>query len=49
MILEANSKEYPPPAPDEPDYRPKIRVCGPRDAPDEAWSSPPFEFIYTNR
>uniref|UniRef100_A0A0K3CF27 FGENESH: predicted gene_5.593 protein n=1 Tax=Rhodotorula toruloides TaxID=5286 RepID=A0A0K3CF27_RHOTO len=46
MILEANSKEYPPTAPGT---RPKIRVCGPADAPPEAWSSPPFEFIYTNR
>lgn len=46
MILEANSKEYPPTAPGA---RPKIRVCGPADAPPEAWSSPPFEFVYTNR
>ncbi|GAA5991940.1 hypothetical protein JCM10908_002279 [Rhodotorula pacifica] len=46
MILEAVSAEY---GPDHATSRPQIRVCPPATLPPEAMSSPPFDFIYTNR
>ncbi|GAA5926100.1 hypothetical protein JCM3775_005203 [Rhodotorula graminis] len=46
MILEANAKEY---SPYRPERRPKIRVLPPTGQSQHHWSSPPFEFIYTNR
>ncbi|GAA6058266.1 hypothetical protein JCM3770_004331 [Rhodotorula araucariae] len=46
MIVEANAQEYPPTAPD---FRPKVRIVPPTGMSPYAWSSPPFEFIYTNR
>ncbi|GAA5909774.1 hypothetical protein JCM8208_005455 [Rhodotorula glutinis] len=46
MILEANAKEY---SPHEPARRPKIRILPPAGQSAQHWSSPPFEFIYTNR
>ncbi|GAA5906726.1 hypothetical protein JCM6882_003286 [Rhodosporidiobolus microsporus] len=45
MVNEANTKEYGASHP----FLPTIRVVPARDAPRTAWSSPPFEFIYTNR
>ncbi|BGP55019.1 hypothetical protein JCM8202v2_002612 [Rhodotorula sphaerocarpa] len=44
MILESLSQEYA-----EGKGRPTIRVYPPEDAPPEAMSCPPFDFIYTNR
>ncbi|GAA6017260.1 hypothetical protein JCM10207_003666 [Rhodosporidiobolus poonsookiae] len=46
MIREATTEDYPANAQAR---RPKIRVIPADDLPPEAWSSPPFEFIYTNR
>ncbi|GAA5841097.1 hypothetical protein JCM11251_008017 [Rhodosporidiobolus azoricus] len=45
MIDEAMLKEYGHGHP----FRPTVRVVPPRDAPPQAWSCPPVEFIYTNR
>lgn len=46
MVFEASLQEYPPSLPD---FRPKIRIVPPVDLPPHYWSSPPFEFTYTNR
>ncbi|GJN89445.1 hypothetical protein Rhopal_002431-T1 [Rhodotorula paludigena] len=46
MVFEASLQEYPPSLPD---FRPKIRIVPPVDLPPQYWSSPPFEFTYTNR
>ncbi|BGP47537.1 hypothetical protein JCM10450v2_003392 [Rhodotorula kratochvilovae] len=45
MILEANAQEYPPSAPD---FRPKIRIVPPTGLSPHAWSSPPFDVVYSD-